>query len=154
MKVAIFAKVYHHVTHKIHPNCGVHSVKIDLPNINHETVVFTKHAKDRLDLRRLGEDMVIDVMRKPHMTHQLDDGKIKFIGKTMGAKVHAICKPIPEENKWLVISLWVRGEDDAGNFVNPRKYRGGKQDDLSKLFSILIFLLIIIVAMVYYFTQM
>ena len=122
----------------------------DLPGINDETVVFSRHARERLDLRRMGEDMIIQVMRAPEKTYKQDDGKIKFVGKDMGAKVHAICKPIPDENKWLVITLWVRGEDDAGNFVNHRKQQAG----FSKTNAAIWFLLMLIIAVVYYFSQL
>lgn len=127
-------------------------MKNNLPNINHETIVFTKHARERMNLRKLSEDMVIQILRKPNKTYETDDGKIKFIGKSMGAKVHAICKPIPEENKWLVISLWVRGEDDAGNFVNQRA-RSRKAKDRYSLNYIFLLFLLIIVAIIYYFSQ-
>ena len=124
-----------------------------LPSINHKTVVFTRHARERLDLRRLGEDQIIQVMRNPNSTHKIDDGKVKFIGKSMGAKVHAVCKPIPDENKWLVISLWVRGEDDAGNFTSRRKYGRKGQDVFSRIYTA-IFIWIIILAAVYVSTQL
>jgi hypothetical protein len=124
-----------------------------LPAINHETVRFTKHARERLDLRRLSEDMIIEVMRKPNTTRNIDDGKIKFTGKVMGANVHAICKPLIEENKWLVISLWVRGEDDAGKFTNRRIHRRKNRDDLSQLSIGLVSLFIFLALVAYYFLQ-
>ena len=119
--------------------------------INHETVVFTKHARERLELRKTGEDMVIQVMRNPSTTHSIEDGKIKFLGKSMGAKVHVIAKPIPEQNKWLVVSLWVRGEDDAGNFVNHRKYGRNKPNLISKIYAPM--LLVVILILIFYLTQ-
>jgi len=121
--------------------------------INHKTVVFTKHARERLDLRRVGEDMIIQVMRSPIATHKKEDGKIKFVGKSMGAKVHVIGKPIPEQNKWLVISLWVRGEDDAGNFVTRRKYRREKPDVLSRVTTMVFLLLIFFLVFAFYLSQ-
>lgn len=136
---------------KSYSNYGTYSMNKELPDINHKTVIFTKHARERLDLRRMNEDMIIQVMRKPNMAHKLDDGKIKFIGKAMGWKVHAICKPILEENKWLVISVMIRGMDDAGNFVNYRKYHGKNRDALSKFYITMIFWLIVFFAMIYYF---
>ncbi len=117
--------------------------------INHQTVVFTKHARERLELRRTGEDMVIQVMRNPSTTYRIDDGKIKFIGKSMGAKVHVIGKPIPEQNKWLVISLWVRGEDDAGNFVNHGEYPRNKLNVISKIYTTMFFLVILLIVIFY-----
>lgn len=126
----------------------------EIPDINHKTVVFTKHARERLDLRRLSEDVIIQVMRKPNSTHKLEDGKIRFISKVMGSKVYVICKPILEENKWLVISLWVRGEDDAGNFVNYTKRDRKNRNSLSKIYFTIFIWLIIIVAAIYYFSQL
>ncbi len=124
-----------------------------LPAINHNTVKFTKHARERLDLRKLNEDMIIDVMRKPNTAHNIDNGKIKFTGKVMGANVYAICKPLSEENKWLVISLWVRGEDDAGNFTNRRIHHRKNRDELSQIFITLFLLIIFFVAAMYYLSQ-
>lgn len=126
----------------------------DLPDINHKTVVFTKHAREQLNLRRVGEDMIIQVMRNPGTTYNEDNGKIKFIGKVMGTKLHAVCKPILEENKWLVITLWIRGEDDAGNFVSHGKYRRRNQNDVTKFYTLMFFLLILLVAVVYYWMQL
>jgi len=126
----------------------------EIPEINHKTVVFTKHARERLDLRRLSEDAIIQVMRKPNTTQKLDEGKIKFIGEVMGSKVHVICRPILEENKWLVISLWVRKEDDAGNFVNYTKRDRNNRNSLSKIYITVFIWLIIIVAVAYYFSQL
>jgi hypothetical protein len=117
--------------------------------INHKTVVFTKHARERLELRRIGEDMAIQIMRNPSTTLTIDDGKIKFIGKSMGAKVQVVGKPIPEQNKWLVVSLWVRGEDDAGNFVNHRKHRRNNLDAISKFYTSMFFLVILLIVIFY-----
>ncbi|MCB9460117.1 MAG: DUF4258 domain-containing protein [Anaerolineaceae bacterium] len=125
-------------------------MKQQLPDISHRTVIFTNHARDRLDLRKISKDMVIQVMRNPNRTYAIDDGKIKFIGKTMGAKVHAVCKPILEENKWLVITLWVRGEDDAGNFINTRRSSIGEKFKLTILYPVLVILLIIVAVVILY----
>lgn len=128
-------------------------MKKQLPDITHKTIVYTKHARERLELRRLNEDMVIQVMRNPNKTHEIDDGKMKFIGKSMGAKVHAVCKPLPEENKWLVITLWARGEEDPGHFINRRKSQGNEQFNFTTLYVVLVFLIIILAIIVVYFAQ-
>lgn len=121
-----------------------------LPKINHKTVVFTKHARERRDLRSVNDDMIIQVMRNPIQTQKLEDGKIKFIGKAMGAKVHVVSRPIVEENKWLVITIWVRGEDDAGNFTDSYK-RWGRR--LRFALPIPYLMLILIVLAVFYIIQ-
>lgn len=127
-------------------------MKKNLPPITPNIVVFTKHAEERMVLRNLNQDMIIQVMQKPNKLHYTDDNKVKFIKKTMGANIHAVCKPIPEENKWLVISVWVRGENDKGEFVRSRSFqpKRGKpsQDGVGVIFGLIIFVLLI----VYYFS--
>lgn len=118
--------------------------------INHKTVVFTKHARERMMLRRISEDMAIQVMRNPDHIKKVDDGKVKFIGKSRGANVHVVGRPIPDENKWLVVSLWVRGEDDPGS---PVHYRGGKPVPMSVMFALLLLLVTIIAIVVFYLSQ-
>lgn len=86
-----------------------------------ENVAFTKHARERLELRKISEDMIIEAIYQADRKFVQDNGNVKFIAKTMGCKVHAICKPLPDENKWLVISAWVRGEDDQGNMTDYKK---------------------------------
>lgn len=117
--------------------------------INRKTVVFTKHARERMMLRRISEDMAIQVMRNPDDIKKVEDGKVKFIGKSRGANVHVVGRPIPDENKWLVVSLWVRGEDDPGR---PTHYRGSKPAPTSVMFALLC-LVVIVVAVLLYLAQ-
>lgn len=119
-----------------------------LPKINHNTVVFTKHARERSGLRSVNDDMIIQVMRNPVQTQKVEDGKIKFIGKVMGAKVHVVSKPIVEENKWLVITIWVRGEDDAGNFTDSYK-RWGRRLRFALPIQYLLMVIVLVVIILY-----
>jgi hypothetical protein len=93
----------------------------------YKDVAFTKHARERMDLRVISEEMVLKVIHKPDNTYPEDDGDIKFIRNVNGAVVHVVCKPIPEESKWLVKSTWVRGEDDYGNRVDRQGRYLGKR---------------------------
>ena len=59
-------------------------------------------------------------------TYDDEDEKVKFIGKelSLNRAIHVIGKFLPEENKWLVISAWIRGEEDDGSLSTwqpPRK---------------------------------
>lgn len=59
----------------------------------------------------------------PDRTYLEDDGDTKFICRVDGARLHVVCKPVPEEDKWLVKSTWVRGEDDLGKpYTRSRRY--------------------------------
>ncbi len=83
-------------------------------NTHYSNIAFTKHARERMQERIITEDMVRTAIRMPDHTYIEDDGDTKFICKVRGARVHVVCKPVPEEDKWLVKSTWVRGEDDPG----------------------------------------
>jgi hypothetical protein len=71
-----------------------------------------------MQLRAITEEMVLKTIRNPDRTYIEDDGDTKFIRQVDGVKLHVVCKPLPEEAKWLVKSTWVRGEDDHGNRVD------------------------------------
>lgn len=77
--------------------------------------------------RTITEEMVIWAIRNPDKTFVEEDGDIKFICEIRGDKIHVVCKPVPEEAKWLVKSTWVRGEDDEGNKVEYRRSRPAYQ---------------------------
>jgi len=89
-------------------------------------IVFSKHARERMELRQISEDMVLRTIDRPDRTYLEDDGDTKFICTLNGIKLHVVCKPVPEEGKWLVKSTWVRGEDDHGNRVDGRGYYRGR----------------------------
>ena len=117
----------------------INNCEMRTPDMKFDNIVFTKHAKERLELRRISREMVVKTIRNPNKQFTESNGHIKFIRKVHGAKVHAICKPIPEENKWLVISVWVRGEDDYGNRKGYNKsYRKYGDKSLSNLWAGLI----------------
>ena len=94
--------------------------------MKYDNIAFTRHARERLEKRKISREMVIQTIQNPNNQYIENDGKIKFIRKVSGCKVHAICKPIPEENKWLVVTVWVRGEDDNGNVSAYKRSYGGK----------------------------
>jgi hypothetical protein len=64
-----------------------------------DNVTFTKHARERLELRQISHEMVIKTIQDPDRQFVEANGNIKFIRKVNGCKVHAICKPLPEEKK-------------------------------------------------------
>lgn len=57
-----------------------------------------------MDQRAVSQEMVLQAIHKPNRTYPESDGATKFIRKVYGSKVHVVCKPLPQENKWLVKS--------------------------------------------------
>ncbi len=74
-------------------------------------ITYTKHAEERMRLRRISQSMISDTLTKPDRTQIEEDGDTEFIRTLNGRKVHVIAKPLAN-NEWLIKSTWVRGEDD------------------------------------------
>ena len=122
------------------------------PTATHPGVAFTMHALERMALRNINPNIVKSTILMPEETRPDEEGKVKFVGPgwSEGRAPHVVAKFLPEDNKWLVVSTWVRGEDDDGSLSTwepPRKPRRsskptvqftntvrcwvGKQDDVS-----------------------
>ncbi len=89
-------------------------------------VAFSKHARERMELRVISDDMVLATIQNPDRAYLEDDGDTKFTRKVNGVELHVVCMPLPDEDKWLVKSTWVRGEDDAGYRVDRNGRRIGQ----------------------------
>ena len=96
-------------------------------NTTHTNLEYTKHSVERMQLRAITEEMVLKTIRNPDSTYIEDDGDTKFIRQVDGVKLYVVCKPLPDEAKWLVKSTWVRGEDDHGNRVDRNGHYLGKR---------------------------
>jgi len=87
------------------------------PTDEHAGVTFTTHALERMKLRNIYRFEVKETILNPERTIEDEDDKVKFIGKelSLNRSHHVIARFLPEENKWLVISTWIRGEEDDGS---------------------------------------
>jgi hypothetical protein len=111
-----------------------------------DEVKFTRHALERLELRTISRDMVIEAVTNPDRTINESDGDTKFIRELNGRMLHVVCKPLVEERKWLVKSAWIRGEDDQGNKVvyRPRQ-QASSPWDLAMAWAMIVMALIALV---------
>lgn len=74
-------------------------------------LIFTNHAYGRLKQRSLSQHGVWETVHQPHQ--KIKKGKnTKYIRTIKGRKYQVVAKQLPRENKYLVISLWIRGETD------------------------------------------
>lgn len=80
-------------------------------NKYYKSLVFTDHALERLGKRSITQEMVYQVLSNPYKSYP-NEQSTKFIKNVNGRKVHVVGQFLKEENKWLIISVWVRGEDD------------------------------------------
>jgi hypothetical protein len=75
-------------------------------------IVLSKHALERAKFRKIELSVIEKIIFNPDQKINLKDGKFKFIKNLNHRRYQIIAADIKKENKWLVISVWVRGEED------------------------------------------
>ncbi|HCR81089.1 MAG: hypothetical protein UY13_C0002G0391 [Candidatus Pacebacteria bacterium GW2011_GWB1_47_8] len=81
----------------------------------YKNLVFTKHALERTSGRVLTQDAIYQTVTAPDKTF-LSHGNTKFIRTVNNRLIHVVATPI-ENHQWLVVSAWVRGEEDRESLV-------------------------------------
>lgn len=82
-------------------------------NREYHHLIFTNHALERLSQRSISQEAVERVLDHPDRTHPTDKAQTtKFIRELNGRVIHVVATYLPDQKKWLVVSVWVRGEDD------------------------------------------
>lgn len=75
--------------------------------------ILTNHARERLKQRWITEDAIESVLRSPERTEPgSKPGTVKFVRTINGRQFQVIGKYLDDQDRWLVLSVWVRGEDD------------------------------------------
>jgi hypothetical protein len=88
------------------------------------SIILTDHAKQRMRKRRLALSDIEKTVAHPERTSPgKKPGTVKFI-RTLDGRLHQVVGTyLEKEKQWLILSVWVRGEDD--------------RDGLTELFSFL-----------------
>jgi len=79
-------------------------------NRTYKNLVFTKHALNRLDFRAITQDAIYQTVSNPDKSFA-NQSHTKFIRTINDRLIHVVAKPI-KNRQWLIISVWVRGEED------------------------------------------
>jgi len=80
-------------------------------NREYKNLIFTKHALDRVKGRWITQNAVYQVVRFPDKKYGNKDS-VKFIKTIKNRKIHVVANYLNHEGKWLIVSVWVRGEKD------------------------------------------
>lgn len=81
--------------------------------MTYHNLVFTKHAQERSRQRGITLDAVEAAVLNPDQKFVgKQPGTTKFIKTIKDRRLHIVAQYLSDEHKWLVISVWVRGEDD------------------------------------------
>lgn len=78
----------------------------------YKNLIFTDHACQRLSRRSLRREAIYQTLQQPQRKIKLEDDKFKFIKTIRQRRYHVIATYLSQESKWLIISTWVRGEED------------------------------------------
>lgn len=78
----------------------------------YKNVVFTKHAAERMALRSISEYAVWDTIAHPDKVQSENQNSKRYIKNSNDRRYFVVASYIHNEKKFLVISCWVRGEDD------------------------------------------
>lgn len=75
--------------------------------------IFTKHSLERLHQRSISQDAAEAVLRQPDRTEPgKKPGTVKFVRMVNGRNIQLIATYLDDQKKWLIVSAWVRGEED------------------------------------------
>ena len=80
----------------------------------YKQLVFTNHALERMHSRRITKDAIWQTIHNPDRSIPEDKpDTARFIRTLSDRTYHAVATYLPDQKKTLVISAWVRGEEDA-----------------------------------------
>lgn len=78
------------------------------------SIIFTNHAQERMQKRKMSRSDIELVLRKPDRTIPgKKSGTTKFIRQVDGRNHQVVAKLLENRKDWLVLSVWVRGEEDS-----------------------------------------
>lgn len=75
-------------------------------------ITLSKHALDRARSRKMELYAIEQLILFPDRQSATADGKCKFQKHIAGRHYQAVGTYLAKEDKWLIISVWVRGEED------------------------------------------
>lgn len=82
-------------------------------NKYYKRLIFTNHALDRMQYRRVSQEAVWRVLQHPDRVEPEEKpGSYRFIRILRGRQYQIIGVHLANEKKTLIISVWVRGEED------------------------------------------
>jgi hypothetical protein len=80
-------------------------------------VILSNHALERAKLRKMKLTAIEKLILDPERKIVLGKQKFKFFRNIDNRYYQAVAIYLPKEDKWLVISVWVKGEEDRIPFI-------------------------------------
>ncbi len=80
----------------------------------YKQLIFSNHALERMGDRSISKDSVWQTVSQPDRSHPEEKPETaRFIRTINDRTYHVVGRYLATERKTLIISVWVRGEDDA-----------------------------------------
>ena len=77
------------------------------------SIILTHHAQDRMNQRHLSRSDIEKTLSHPDSSFPgKKKGTVKFIREIGGRNHQVVAKLLENKKDWLVLSVWVRGEED------------------------------------------
>lgn len=67
-------------------------------------VIYTKHARERISIRSISEQLVLNVLRKPDKLLPAKQGRMRVIKKVDGDRISVIY--VMENNNFVIITAY------------------------------------------------
>ncbi len=80
-------------------------------NKKYKNLVFTDHALHRVSQRSLRKESIYQAVNDPERKYSQEEDKVKIVKTVNDRDYHIVAKPMGP-NEWLIVSVWVRGEED------------------------------------------
>ena len=84
--------------------------------MTYKSLIFTTHALERSQQRHLQLEDIYQTVKFPTKAISLDHDKLKAIKQINGRQIQVVTAP-KAANQRLVISVWVRGEEDQASLL-------------------------------------
>ena len=78
----------------------------------YKNIILTNHAYERAVSRSLALHSIYETVKFPDKKFKQATGETKYIKTIQNRKYHVVATYKKDEDKYLVISTWVRGEED------------------------------------------
>ena len=84
-----------------------------MPDYAFVPFALTHHARERMRLRGITTEMIAHTLAKPHSTQPQKDDATKYIRFINRREHHVIAFYNAKQQRWIVKSTWIRGENDS-----------------------------------------
>jgi hypothetical protein len=81
-------------------------------------IIYTKHARERAAKRKLSFWGIEETILHPDKKYHCPDSESEKFIKRQGTRLyHVVATFLPKEQAYLVVSAWVRGEEDQPDWA-------------------------------------